>query len=209
MSGHESPEELELIARLENNVNYDTSPIETLMDLGLMYMEPCHREDEAIRLFEIALERDPRSSQTKFWLAYCLIHYRMDPAALKRAKELVEEIIAADPECAGGGYYLLSEIMQDLGNLNVENNIQVLELSVRHKPHWVHNHVSLASAYWNVRRTAEAIAEMRAAIDNLQLPEPGWGITKKMWESLITGRIAPRKSLELDLNRMLQESGKR
>ena len=89
--------------------------------------ERCHREGEAIKVFEAVLKRDPSNSCAKFWLAHCCLRHLMDPDAIQRAAGLLESVIRVDPQHAGAAYMLLSEVLEEEGNLAVDKKIQLLE----------------------------------------------------------------------------------
>jgi hypothetical protein len=52
MSGHETPEEKKYIKELERRINPENSSLEELLELSILYIEPSHREDEAITLLK-------------------------------------------------------------------------------------------------------------------------------------------------------------
>lgn len=188
MTGHASAEELELVRRLESTVDPVAGPVDDLLELAQLYIEPCHREADAIRLLEAALRRDPDDARARFWLAYCCLHYLMDPDALRRAAALLGPVIEKDPQRAGAALMLLAEILEEQGALPLDRRIALLEASVRSEPEWVHNRQSLAWAYKEAGRLSDALAQIRAALTNIASPDPAWTVTRRNFEESITGR---------------------
>jgi|SRR5579864_4004196 hypothetical protein len=99
MRGHATKEEEARVRDLESRVDLETSPLSQLLELGLMYQEPCHEEDRAILCLEAILARDPDCSLARIWLAYILLHYRMDNASLRRARQLLRPIVVVCSGC--------------------------------------------------------------------------------------------------------------
>lgn len=74
----------------------------------MLYIDPAHREAEAISLLEEILEMDPSNGRAQLWLAYCCIHYLMDEPALRRAIALTEKL-EEDSELGGAAAMLRAE----------------------------------------------------------------------------------------------------
>ena len=204
MSGHANEEEIQVVQQLESSIDFDTSPINDLLELGQLYIEPCHREGEAIAIFEAVLRRDPRNAHAKFWLAYCCLHYLMDPDSLRRAADLLESVIQEDPQHAGAAYMLLAEVLDEAGNLPLNRKLQLLEASVHREPGWVFNRQSLAWAYTEAGRYSDALAQLRIALANVTKADPSWSISTRNFEESITGRIGHRviERLTSDMERV-------
>ncbi|MCI0337070.1 MAG: hypothetical protein L0226_05810 [Acidobacteria bacterium] len=207
MSGHASKDEMKIVEQLESAIDLKTSPIDDLLELGQLYIEPCHREAEAILIFETILMRNPHNNAAKFWLAYCCLHYLMDPKALQRAVSLLETNINANDDYAGASYAMLAEIFEEQNSSSHEKKIQMLEASVIKEPSWVYNRQSLAWAYIEVGRFADAFEQIQIALTNVQEPDPGWNITKRNFEESITGRTGYRaiERLQSDLEKIKTE----
>jgi tetratricopeptide (TPR) repeat protein len=202
MNGHATDEDMKIVRQLESKLDLGSSPLDDLLELGQLYIEPCHREGEAMRIFEAVLARDPNNADAKFWLAYCCLHYLMDPAALRRAAILLESLIQTSPKLAGAAYMLLAEVLDEEGNLTVDRKIELLEKSVALEPGWVHNRESLAWAYMEAGRFADALEQINRALTNVVTPTPDWKITIRNFEESITGRtghlILERLSRDLE-----------
>lgn len=211
MNGHASEEEIKVVRRLESGMDFNTDPIEDLLELGQLYIEPCHREGEAMQIFEAVLKRDPGNSCAKFWLAHCCLHYLMDPDALRRAAGLLQSVIQADPQHAGAAYMLLAEVLEEEGSLPVDTKIQLLESSVACEPGWVYNRESLAWAYMESGRYADALERIHKASSNIMQPDPGWSIATRNFEESITGRIGHRvtERLTSDLEKIKRHMRKK
>lgn len=193
MTGHANAEELRLVERLESAVDLATSPIEDVLELGQLYIEPCHREADAIRLFEGVLKRDPHHIWAKFWLAYCCLHYLMDREALRRARTLLESVMTRDPQHAGAACMLLAEVLEEeQGSASLHRQIRLLEASVGCEPGWVYNRQALSRAYRQAGRLVDAVAQIRAALSNVMVADPSWTVTTRNFEESITGRIGHR-----------------
>ena len=199
MNGHANAEGLKLIERLEAVVDLKESPLEDLLELGQLYIEPCHREAEAISLFETVLSRDHNNACAKFWLAYCCLHYLMDQDALRRATTLLESVIeSGDTQYTAAAYMLLAEVLEEKGSLSTDKQIQLLEASVSSEPNWVYNRQSLAWAYMEAGRHSDALEHINQALANVKTPEPEWSFTKRNFEESITGRIGHRVTERLE-----------
>ena len=116
MSGHATNEELKLIEQLEAVADPEKSQLEDLLELGQLYIEPCHREEEGITLFETVLRRDPHNACAKFWLAHCYRHYRMDPDSLQRAAVLLRSVSNTDTKYAAAADMLLADLLDEEDN---------------------------------------------------------------------------------------------
>lgn len=204
MTGHGTPEVRALVVRLEQVIELEKSDVAEILELAQLYVEPCHREDRAIDLFEAVLKREPQNSIAKLWLAYCCIHYLMDAAALQRAHDVLKSILRDDPK-NGAAYLLLAEVLQDLGDSSIQTRISLLESSVACEPTWVNNRHYLAWSYWKADRKPEAVQEMRQAVENVRSADPGWSITRENFEICITGRVCQQEYLESELDKMLRE----
>jgi tetratricopeptide (TPR) repeat protein len=199
---------LKLVERIEAVVDLEESPIEDLLELGQLYIEPCHREAEAISLFEAVLRRDHNNACAKFWLAYCCLHYLMDQDALRRAITLLESVTeGGDTQYTGAAYMLLAEVREEEGSLSTDKKIQLLEASVSYEPNWVYNRQSLAWAYMEAGRHSDAIEQINHALANVRTPEPEWSVTKRNFEESITGRIGHRvtERLASDLEKVQEK----
>src|ERR1700740_3358126 len=116
MRGHASKEEEARISDLEARSDLRTSPLSDLLELGLLYQEPCHEEDRAILCFEAILARDPSCCLAKIWLAYVLLHYRMDSESLQQARRLIQPIIETSSRHRAAALKLTVDIGDDLGD---------------------------------------------------------------------------------------------
>ena len=196
MNGHAESAERALIQELEAALDLDQSPIDDLLALGQLLIEPGHREAEAIPLFEAILARQPNDHRARYWIAYCLVHYLMDRAARQRAIALLKEITEAgagerpEPAYAAAAYMLLAEAGAE--SLPVDERIRLLEASVAHEPGWVYNRQSLAWVYREAQRYEEALRELGRARDNVATVDPGWSAVRRNFEESITGRIGHR-----------------
>lgn len=208
MSGHATPEELKKVARLEALLDRATSPLRDLIELAQLYLEPCHREADAISLLEQVLARDPNHAGGKFWLAYCYVRFRMDEASVRRAVRLLETIDENVPPYAGAARMLLAEALEDVGALTLEKDIQLLEESVALEPAWPRNRRHLALAYERVGRLGEAESQIREALARIGELDERLSSAQHHFEEAITGRASTylRKSLHEDLERLIAEA---
>lgn len=201
MSGHATNEELKVVERLEAVADPEKSPLEDLLELGQVYIEPCHREEEAIALFEAVLLRDPNNPCAKFWMAHCYRHYRMDPDSLQGATVLLRSVSNTDTKYAAAADMLLADLLDEEDDPSPAEKIPLLEASARKQPEWVHNHESLAWAYLEAGRPREALEHIRRALANVIELDPHWSITTRHFEESITGRTGYqiRERLAADL----------
>ena len=204
MSGHTTPDVERRVTQLEQRIDPEKSDIADVLELAQLYVEPCHREDRAIALFDAVLRREPQNNTATVWLAYCCIHYLMDKAALRRAQDALTSILRADAQ-NGAAYLLLAEVLQDLGDPSIEKRISLLESSVACEPTWVNNRHYLAWGYWKAGRKAEGVAQMRQAIENIISADPGWSIQREYFEICITGRVSQPEYLKTELEKMVRE----
>ena len=196
--GHASEDEIKYIRDVERRVAKEPD-IETLLELGVLYIEPAHREAEAVELFEAILESDPSNGRAQFWLAFCCIHYLMDEPALHRAIALTQRL-DNDPELGGAAAMLRAEASQDAGKITKPEKVRLLETSVGRSPNWVSNRERLAWAYEQVGKFREALEHVRTALSNLEKFELSKKISveSRIFEELITGRGQPDLQEELN-----------
>jgi tetratricopeptide (TPR) repeat protein len=188
MSGHATPEQLSEIQARAALVNPATSPADEVIDLAVLFLEPAHREDAAISLLEALLGREPENAAARVWLAYALLHFRMDQAALDRATQLLIPLLD-HPIYAGAAHLLLAEVRDEQGR-DLAERIGLLERSVALAPDWVSNRQDLAWAYSEAGRQEDAAAQLNQAITAVRAVDPSWGIQQREFEESITGRTA-------------------
>lgn len=207
MNGHASIDDIKLVKLLESALDLGEGTIDELLELGQLYIEPCHREAEAISLFEAVLKRDPGNDCAKFWLAHCCYHYLMDQDSLRRAVALLQSVTVMDRQYASASYLLLAEVLEAQANLSVDKKIQLLETSVSLEPDWVYNRQNLAWAYMDAGRFLDAFEQIKQALVNVRIPESEWSVTKRNFEESITGRIGHRviERLTSDLEKIKEK----
>jgi len=196
-SGHATPEELERVSRLEATLDLATSPVGELLALGLLYLEPFHREDDAMHVFEALLAREPDHGLAKLWLAYAYLHHVMDDAALARAAEVLESLLDGDSEVAAAARMLLTEVLEERGSPRLDERIRLLEESVEREPGWVYNRQSLAWAYRDAGRHADALDQIDDAVRNATGIHPDASVALRAFEESITGRGGHRAAERL------------
>jgi tetratricopeptide (TPR) repeat protein len=204
MSGHETAAEAALVKQMEAEIDPATSPTARVVELGQLYIEPCHREDRAIALFETVLGREPDNLAARYWLAYCLVHQRMDEASLRQSVEMLQGVVSASGSYAAAAGMLLAEALEELGELAQDEKIRLLEASVEREPGWVYNRQSLGWAYAEAGRLADARQQYDHALANVATPDPEWTSVKRHFEEAITGRIGHRvcERLQSDLDKV-------
>ena len=188
MSGHASIEEQREIESREARLDRASSPANEVLELALMYLEPAHREDEAIELLESIVAREPQHAEARLWLAYALLHFLMDRPALARANEVLATL-RNDPVYAGAANMLLAEIGEEQ-HAELGERIRFLEASVAAEPTWINNRHDLAMAYAEAGRVEEATAQLRVALENVRSEEAGWTRARRQYEESFTGRTA-------------------
>jgi tetratricopeptide (TPR) repeat protein len=205
MSGHASEKDIESIKQLDASLDPASSPTNELLTLGLLYLEPLHQEDQAIRVFEAILKREAQNVWATYWLAYSYLHYVLDNSALLKAKSLLESYVSSYPMSNGAIYELLANVLDDLDGswrrgvhserelpppTSLQEKIDLLEESVRLEPEWVHNRMSLSWAYERAGRFEHAIRELEQAKRNIIYPDVTWDIIKSSFEEVVSGRTA-------------------
>lgn len=144
---HATPEEIEIIRDLEARTDAATSPLDQVVQLAQIYIEPAHRTERAVSLLETVLSRDPEHPAASYWWADCAIRFLMDEDSLQRATRLLEYALRSETPYAGAGYMLLAEALHDLETLSLPREIELYEESVLREPGWVNNRRYLALAY--------------------------------------------------------------
>jgi len=209
MWGHANLEEKRVIQELEEEINVNKSPIGKLIELSLLYIEPCHNYEMAIELIKSILRRDRDNENAKILMAFCCIHYLMSKSDLEYAEKILNEVITTGKKNKGEAYMLLAEVLQDLGKLKLKEEINLLELSVKFEPEWVSNHYLLSYAYEKMENLEKAIEHMNIAIKNLVDEKSNWSIAQYYYESFMTGRVSVRNYLEMDLKEMIKKLNKK
>ena len=192
MRGHATAEEQARVRELESRLDPKTSPLSSLLELALLYRCPCHEEDRSIRLLEGILDRDGDFSAARIWLGYLHLHYSLDPASIKKARQLLESVPDGDRIHRAASLQLLAAVGEDLNDLSTSEIIRLLEASVELAPHWVNNRDLLAAYLARTGDTAAAEAQLRAALDNVIAADPAWSPAEREFEISITGRTADR-----------------
>jgi tetratricopeptide (TPR) repeat protein len=202
MTGHATWQQIRDIEAREAAVVPESSPVDAVLELALLLLEPAHRDDEAIELLEKVLARDPTYSPARLWLAYALLHTRMDTVALERAREVLTPLIDT-PETAGAARLLLAEVGEEQG-MTVDERISLLEASVAAEPEWISNRQDLAWAYSEAGRHQEAATQLEAALHSVIAANPSWGIARQAFEESITARTADGTiaRLQADLSKL-------
>lgn len=188
MTGHATAAEAREIESREATLDRATSPVGELLELALLYLEPAHREDEAIELLESIVARHPQHAEARVWLAYALLHFGMDQDSLARAREVVTPVLE-NTSHAGAAYMLLGEIGEEDG-VEVAERIRLLEASVAAEPEWVNNRHDLAVAYFEAGRSEDATAQLEAALGSIRGEDPDWSLARRSYEESLTGRTA-------------------
>lgn len=188
MTGHATSSELQEIQRLEANLDLSLNSVDDLMQLALLYMEPAHREEEAIQLLEAVISRDPLIGEARIWLAYVLLHYKMDSVSLSRAIEVLTPLLE-DPTFDGPASMMVAEVLEEQG-ADLGDRIQFLEMSVAKEPSWVNNRQDLAWAYSASGRSEDARRQLELALGSVRRANPAWGVHRRNFEESITGRTA-------------------
>ena len=114
-------------------------------------------------------------------------------------KKLLDSIIEKHPEYNGQAYLLLAGLLSSLDmfahskedKFPVEEEIKLLEVSVKAEPNWVTNHSRLADAYKRIGKFSEALEHYKKALGNFIEIDPTWSLTRYHFEEEITGRIHP------------------
>ncbi len=202
--GHATPEEQVYVQQLETDVAHklELSSINSILELGQLYIEPCHREAEAMKLFEAVLRREPSNSAAKFWLAYCNAWYLME---YSEAVPLLQEIIVEQADETAAAYVLLAYCKERLEQTTSEEQINLLQTSVELEPNWVNNHAALAWAYRKEGRLSEAIEQLKEAIENLVEVDSTWSLLHEIYEVQITGRASTGQFLRMELEKMTRQ----
>jgi len=209
MWGHATIEEKKIIQELEKKIDFTGSPIESLIELSILYIEPCHNYEKAIELIKSILVRDPENEMAKILMAFCCIHFLMLDADLEYGEKLLNEVISNGNENKGAAYKLLAEVLKDLDKVTFEEEINYLELSVKYEPNWSSNHEVLSTIYEKVGNFQKALEHMRIAISNISGENNDWSLAQYYYESIMTGRVSVRKYLEIDLKKMIEKSHKK
>jgi hypothetical protein len=211
--GHATPDEKQHVQELEARVNAETSPLDQILELALNYIEPCHREDQAVSLLQEILKREPEHSAAKIWISYCCRWALMSPEWQHYAQGLLQEVVAREPnpELIAGAYYMMAQLESELAFPKwnapevVARQIELLQASIKHAPHWFYNHFMLAWLLKDSGRLAEAIEEMQTGIDNIIEPDPHWDAPTLYFEAYITWRLAKPDSFQRDLDKIKAE----
>lgn len=199
MTGHANSYQKEQLKELEKRLDPINSPIDELLYLGWLYLEPFHQEDKAISIFEKILNRDPLNIWASYWLAYCYEYYLMDKTSLLKAMNLLQSSIKLNPRQAGPLYILLQSVLSHLNMGSSEDRIYLLIQSIKLEPTWVVNRWLLANEYLKEEKFSKAIQELRTAKSLLINPDPNWDDYKRYFEAIVTGRTGKYISEDIDV----------
>jgi len=159
------------------------------LDLAQVLLEPAHREDEAFAIYESLLAENPNDADAAIGASYVHIHTFMAKANLRMAVDLLSRVL--DQEAAAGrAEMLLAEVLGDLGELDSERNIALLQRSVARAPSWSRNHLLLAVAYRDAGMMPEARLHIGLAIQNRLAVGRPLTLVETSFEDCYTGRRA-------------------
>lgn len=212
--GHATPEEQQHIQEMENRLDTATSPLDEVLELALLYIEPCHRGETAVSLLQAILKRHSSHSLAKLWLAYCCRWVLMSPEWQRYAQGLLQEVVAgeSDPQLVGGAYLLLAQLARELAFPKwnepeaLSHQIELLEASIEHAPQWCNNHVALAWILKDAGRLREAAEHLQAGISNITGRDLSWNLLRLYFEAEITGRAAGADFLRRKLDEINAEA---
>ena len=179
--GHADPATLAVAARLDEGV----------LDLAQLWIEPMHREDDAVELVEAALRVEPGRPRAVLLSAYLALHYWMDDDHLDAAAAALRDLLARGVE-TGAAAMLLDEINRGRDG---GYDLDLLRRSVAAEPGWSLNHVRLSRAYAARGDRAAAAAELDTAIANILDPDERGDPVAHSFDALFTGRVNRRDRL--------------
>ncbi len=208
--GHATPEEQQQIQALEVRVDAATSPLDEVLELALLYIEPCHRAESVASLLQAILQREPNHSLAKIWMAYCCRWTLIAPEWQRYAQGLLEEVVVSepDPELVAGAYLMLAQLSRELAFPKwnepepLTRYIELLYASIQRAPDWCDNHMTLAWIFKESGRLSEAIEHLQQAIDNITGRDPSWDTPTQYFEAYITGRSSDAEYLRRKLDEM-------
>lgn len=207
MTGHATPQERAIIDQLAATISVNESPLPDLVRLARLYVEPDHREEEAMAFLERVLERDPDYAEAKFWLAYCFRQFMPTRELMARAKSLLLDLTESPTVFAAAAWSSLPSLLADEGDVSPGERIRCYSRSVELQPAWVENHIRLANALLeigeadNARRHAE-----RALRNRLDAAQRFEAEVDNMFEDRITGRAWPIEEIEEETRKIMGEA---
>jgi hypothetical protein len=185
--GHADSSALLAAERLERALRADVD-LQSLLDLAQLWIEPMHREEDAVALVAFVLQLFPDHPRAAVLSAYLALHYWMDDDSLRQAEGLLRRVLAQGHE-VGAAAFLLDEILRRLGPDIADANIDLLRQSVAAEPSWSINHVRLARALAARGDTRGAIAELNTAIDNRIESHTPLGPLLNSYHEVFTGQL--------------------
>lgn len=207
--GHATEAELERVENLERLLAEHGLGGDDLLELALMYVEPLHEEDSAIRLLKEVAQGNSDDWVARVWLAHLYLHHRMDKDALRAGQQLLSPLTHQQGGPAAAAFLLLSQIGRDLDELDARGQAALLERSVNQAPDWVLNHYLLADCYRQLGMSDAALRELSVAEANIASDRKLHSKAEREFEGAITGRTAYRIEDQLDITRQKVLAGSR
>src|SRR5207248_753581 len=133
------------------------------------YIEPCHREDDSVRLIEQVLSVEPTNLRACVLLGYCSLHYLIAAAAIDRAQTILLRLTTtSDRQWSAARLIVLDEIESILNPDADARSMELLRRCIDLEPDWVWNHQRLARRLAGSGQRGEAINHMTRAVSNLE-----------------------------------------
>jgi hypothetical protein len=197
--GHADFDTVRYVEQLEHLIA-ERVPVESVLKLAQLSVEPLHREDIALTLVDFVRRFEPGNARACLLHAYLSIHYLIVDEALVSAEVELTDLIARGQE-VGAAAVLLDEVRRRMSPADRDDaNIELLQLSVGAEPAWSINHLRLGRALRARGDDRGALAEMEIAIACLSGPDSDPAI--ESFEDCFTGRRASRDRLVAERDRI-------
>jgi tetratricopeptide (TPR) repeat protein len=188
--GHATADDLRRLEELRWTIDRGRYSEDDYLEFALLHFEPLHQEDEAIRLLEVRLERQPANWKVRVWLAYLYQHHLMDRESLRAAQGLLAPLTEQSGAPRAAALILLSSIGRDLEELDLAGQAELLELAIREEPSWVTHRYYVAGCYEDLGRREEAKQQLDAALACVLTAPEVLSAAELEFESFITGRAS-------------------
>lgn len=196
--GHATEAELKFIEELERT--YDPNwPADQVVDLAQLYLDPLHEEDRGLGLLNEVLSQDPSNQRARYWLSVYLIRYDLSDEAIREGRAIARELQGLTYPWNAAGYDMEAAALEWLSPDDVDNQMTLLQESVRLAPGWVKNRRILAQYYFIAGRPEDAVRQLQRALENRDGAAPPATLVEEYFHVNVTGLTDDREAIEAEL----------
>ncbi|MFC1854485.1 tetratricopeptide repeat protein, partial [Candidatus Dependentiae bacterium] len=191
----------EYMKALERKIINYPNDLNSLIELGYLYMDHFHDGKKSLDYLQRALDLDPEDSEALFWMAKTYCHEFCDD---EKAKQALCEAIKIDPSRADCHDFLASFLIWD----DDEKSLYHLKKTIELEPSWIYPRTRLFGRFMGENNFSEAekiAIETLEIFNNLKIPRPKTP-REEYYEECVTGRVEKSKAMIEGLFKEIKKS---